>query len=477
MMVKNYFAKAVETFAQEHCLLDKGSKHIVAFSGGADSTALLLVMQELGYDIEAAHCNFHLRGAESDRDEEFCINLCQKLSIPLHRIHFDTREYASLHKVSIEMAARQLRYHYFEQLRQDTDARDILVAHHKEDNVETVLINLIRGTGLHGLAGIRPINGFVKRPLLDVSRQDIEDYLQSVGQDFVTDSTNLVNDVMRNKIRLDILPMLREINPSIADTIHSTSRHLTEAGKIVDDSLERFLTNRKEIVCYLSNDGADGTQTETGADIDIEALQKYPSPEYALYFILQKYDFTGVQSQQIFANLNAPSGKTWLSSTHELVIDRRHIIIIRKGNDEDNGESHKDGNANGKVMRIPETGTYIYDDDHRFKFAYLPMDGFQLSKSADTASLDASKVKFPLTIRRTRTGDRFTPFGMNGSKLVSDFLTDRKMNVFDKRRQLVITDATERIVWIAGLRPDNHCRIDSNTTRVLTISIDNQNNQ
>lgn len=169
----------------------------------------------MGIDTEAVTCNFHLRGKESDRDENFCVALCERLGIKLHRCHFDTRSYAEARKISIEMAARELRYRYFEQLRQDIGAEAICVAHHQDDSIETLLMNLIRGTGINGLKGIQPINGHIIRPLLCVGRKDIEDYLNSLGQDYVTDSTNLVDDVMRNKIRLNVIPLLETINPNV----------------------------------------------------------------------------------------------------------------------------------------------------------------------------------------------------------------------------------------------------------------------
>ena len=200
----------VRRFASVHELFVYGGKYIVALSGGADSVSLLFVLKhlerELGISVEAAHCNFHLRGAESVRDEEFCKQLCERLSVPLHLIHFDTQAYADLHRVSIEMAARDLRYGYFENLRRDIEAQDICVAHHRDDSVETVLLNLVRGTGLRGLRGIQPRNGNIIRPLLSLSRENIVQYLDALGESYVTDSTNLHNDVKRNKIRLDVMP-------------------------------------------------------------------------------------------------------------------------------------------------------------------------------------------------------------------------------------------------------------------------------
>nr|MBP7472157.1 tRNA lysidine(34) synthetase TilS [Prevotella sp.] len=468
-MIDN-FKQLVSGYIADNSLLDATALHLVALSGGADSTALVIVMKQLGYNIEAVHCNFHLRGKESDRDELFCENLCKSLDVPFHHVHFDTNEYAALHKVSIEMAARNLRYDYFEKLRLAIDANDILVAHHVEDNVETVLINLIRGTGIHGLHGILPKNGHIVRPLLGVSRQQIEDFLKCNNQSFVTDSTNLIDDVTRNKIRLNIIPLLKDINPAVINNINTTSKLVNEASAIVDDSLEKFINNRKDIVCYLpvsdsscnsgiNDNNNDDNSLDTGAEIDINALSKYASPEYALYYILEKYHFTGRQCYQIFKNTNNGTGKMWSSPTHELIIDRGYIIIKRI--------ISADNNA--KEMKIPEDGLYRYDDSHSFHIEHHDMKDFNIIKDCHVACLDADKVSFPLTIRTVCRGDRFVPFGMKGSKLVSDFLTDNKINILEKRTQIVFTDAKGNIVWLVNQRIDNRFCITDKTENVLVI--------
>ena len=241
------FVNQVRHFAHHHQLFTPRGKYIIALSGGADSVSLLLVLKhlesELGITLEAAHCNFHLRGDESLRDEQFCQQLCRRLHVPLHLVHFDTHAYADLHHVSIEMAARDLRYAYFEQLRHDIHAHDICVAHHRDDSVETLLLNLVRGTGLRGLRGIQPRNAHIIRPLLSHSRQQIEQYLDALGESYVTDSTNLHNDVKRNKIRLNIIPLLRELNPSASQSIFETSLRVTEALKIFDDAIQHAIAD------------------------------------------------------------------------------------------------------------------------------------------------------------------------------------------------------------------------------------------
>ncbi|KAA6337326.1 tRNA(Ile)-lysidine synthase, partial [termite gut metagenome] len=209
---------------QEELLLPAG-KALVALSGGADSVALLRILLSLGYDCEATHCNFCLRGEESDRDEAFVRELCRELHIPLHVTSFETSQYAKEKHVSIEMAARELRYNWFAEIKETSGASAIAVAHHKDDNAETLLLNLIRGTGINGLCGIRPKNGDIVRPLLCLSRDEITDYLRHIKQEYVTDSTNLQDEYTRNKIRRHILPLMREINPSIADSLVATGKY------------------------------------------------------------------------------------------------------------------------------------------------------------------------------------------------------------------------------------------------------------
>ena len=222
----------VARYISQKKLFMPADKILVALSGGADSVALLCLLQTLGYECEAAHCNFHLRGEESDRDETFVRQLCTKRQVPLHTVHFDTLRTAEERHISIEMAARELRYEWFEKIRTKSNANVIAVAHHQDDSVETLLLNLIRGTGINGLRGIRSKNGHIVRPLLCLDRNEIINYLNRIGQDYVTDSTNLQDEYTRNKIRLNLLPMMQEINPSVKESILNTAEHLNEASAI-----------------------------------------------------------------------------------------------------------------------------------------------------------------------------------------------------------------------------------------------------
>lgn len=441
----------ISGFIERNELLSRQGKYIVALSGGADSVALLIVLKALGYHIEAAHCNFHLRGDESDRDEGFCKKLCREHGVGFHVVHFDTRTYADLHKVSIEMAARELRYDYFEKLRRDIKADGICVAHHRDDSVETVLINLIRGTGVHGLTGISPRNGHVVRPMLCVSRSEIIDFLDYIGQDYVTDSTNLVDDVVRNKIRLNIIPLMKDINPAVCENISKMSYRLREAEKVIENAFikEGF----KEV--------KEGFKEENVYSIDVKKLQAQPSPEYVLFYLLSGCGFSPAQVGQIAGSLDARPGRMWESSTHQLLFDRGRIIVGRKDN------------ALPKAMRMPECGTYVCTSGQKISIRMESVgEGFKISKDKECVCLDAGKVVFPLTLRPVANGDRFVPFGMKGSKLVSDFLTDKKKTLFEKRRQLVVSEAGGGIVWVVGERPDNRFRITDTTVKALVLSIE-----
>jgi tRNA(Ile)-lysidine synthase len=420
----------VSAYINKHKLLNANDLYIVALSGGADSVALLLLLKEGGFNVHAAHCNFLLRGSESDRDEAFCVDLCRQLGVELHRAHFATREYAEAHKVSVEMAARELRYNWFEQLRKDIGAVGICVAHHRDDSVETVLLNMIRGTGLRGLTGIQPRNGYVLRPLLCVSRDEIEHLLAKRGQKYVIDSTNLETDVKRNKVRLQVLPLLRTLNPAVSDNIQRMVENVAEAQIVLDSLLDNFKKHNT---------------------LELSELEKYGSSEYVIYEWLKNYGFNGTQARQV---LEAETGKIMSSSQgYDVLKDRERLIIER---------TLKPFNP----MRIPEEGMYVLDEKMRLS---LRKCAAYVSKKPFVATFDAQKVVFPLTVRRVEEGDWMIPFGMRGRKLLSDLMTDRKMTVFEKRRQLVVVDAQDVIVWAVGLRIADSVAVAETTQSVLEL--------
>lgn len=425
----------VERYINKHKLLNPSELYIVALSGGADSVALLLLLKNAGFNVHAAHCNFRLRGAESDRDEVFCVELCQGLGVELHRAHFDTREYAELHKVSIEMAARELRYRWFEQLREDIGAAGICVAHHRDDSVETVILNMVRGTGVHGLVGIRPRNGYILRPLLCVSRDEIEGFLTSCGQKYITDSTNLEDEATRNKVRHHIILELQQLNGKALENI----RRMTERMAAVEELLDAY----KAQTIVRKEDG-----------IAIRKLDVLN--DYLLYELLADYGFNSAQASQICDSMRADSvGSVFSSADYDLLVDRECLLV----------EPHLEPM---KPFVIPETGTYILDEKHKIR---VESGSFEVSKDPLVATLDASKVHFPLTVRRAEEGDWMVPFGMSGRKLLSDMMTDLKKSIFDKRKQIVVIDNQGVIIWAVGLRVSQNVAILSNDLLVPVLRL------
>lgn len=454
----------VKTYIDTHKLLRPDGRYIVGLSGGADSVALLLILKELGYCVEAAHCNFHLRGKESQRDEEYCINLCKEQDVKLHLTHFQTAEYAELHKVSIEMSARTLRYNYFEALRQNIGADAVCVAHHRDDSVETVLLNLVRGTGLRGLMGIRPRNKYIIRPLLSCSKADIEAYLAAKGQVFVTDSSNLVADVKRNKLRLEVVPTLKEINPSFDDTIMKMSESIGEAQKIINASLKSAFSS----IVSVENGDADTlfSQLQDGMPkqalpnlrIDIAALQSYVSPEYFLFYLLIPYGFTSPQVRSIASSLSLESGKEYITDNYTLLFDRKMMLVSQREK------------TVPEPLELPETGKYIYSEQCSIEVKEEVVgSNFAIPTAINEIVVDKAKVHFPIVLRRTATADRFRPFGMRGSKLVSDYLTNLKVDAVSKRKQLVLVDGNGEIMWLVGRRSSETYRIGSTTITALRI--------
>ena len=431
----------VERYIERHKLLKPNELYIVALSGGADSVALLLLLKNAHFNVHAAHCNFHLRGEESDRDEAFCVELCKGLGVELHRAHFDTLEYAELHKVSIEMAARELRYKWFEQLRQDIGAAGICVAHHRDDSVETVLLNLVRGTGLRGLTGIQPRNGNILRPLLCVSRAEIEAFLAEKGQEYVTDSTNLEANVQRNIVRLEVLPLLRNLNPAVAENIQRTAENLAEAQQVLNVAIARF--NDSNV-------------------LNLSDVEKSGSSEYLAFEWLKKYGFNGEQVRQI---LDAETGTIVSSGTGYDVLKDRGRLIVEKSEVTFHSQRNVISRPSKRIA-VPEEGTYVLDENTRFSVRKRPV---YVSKEPHIATLDAAKVRFPLTIRRVEEGDWMQPYGMKGRKLLSDLMTDLKMTVFEKRRQLVVVDSQGVIVWLVGLRAAQCVAVTDQTKEVLEI--------
>lgn len=442
------FKSRIEIYIAKHGLMSKNDRVLVTLSGGADSVSLLMVLLSLGYDCVAVHCNFHLRGEESFRDQHFAEDLCRKLDVRLMVRDFDTIAYSTENGVSIEMAARTQRYSAFEELRNECGAEVIAVAHHRDDSVETVLLNLTRGTGIRGLTGIKPKNGYIVRPLLCVSKSDIEEYLKSLDQSFVTDSTNLLSDFTRNKIRLRLLPLMREINPSVEDSIMDTSMRLQQVFDVyisaVRSGIERVSVTDNDII-----------------KIDIDKLRKEPSVGALLFEMLFPLGFNNSQIADIENSLLSESGKMFHSESHVVIKDRDNILISR---------SRVDKTKEGDIsVRVCDELLIELFDGRKLFFELKPSD-FGVIRDSSIATLDADRVGDVLVMRYVKSGDSFIPFGMNGRKLLSDYMTDRKFNLLQKDGQMVVCNDKD-IVWVIGERIDNRYRVSNETKRILLISI------
>ena len=432
----------IDHFIIKHQLLTKSSKVIVGLSGGADSVALLHYLRTSGYDCLAAHCNFHLRGEESNRDELFVKELCTKWDIPLEVIHFETEQIALERHISIEMAARELRYEWFDQLLSAHQATAICVAHHRDDSVETLLLNLIRGTGIRGLSGISPKNGNIIRPFLCVNRAEIEAYIIENNLLFVTDGTNAETIYLRNKLRLELLPWLEEINPSVREAIERTSNNLRSVEQI-------YLTEINKQRAIVAKNEKDKTL------ISIQKLIAFSEPSTLLFELLQPFGFNRNVCENIFDSLQSIPGKTFYSSQYILVKDRNDLIIKRKEEEV-------------YVEFLIESLVSSIFDPINLSFDVIDINNFVPLKDKTIAYFDLEKLKFPLKLRRWQKSDWFIPFGMNGKKKLSDYFSDNKFNIHQKEETWLLCSDDE-IIWIVGERSDNRFKVNELTKKVFKI--------
>lgn len=427
-----------------HNLLSKGSSVIVGVSGGADSVALLHLLHMSEYKCIVAHCNFHLRGEESNRDEQFVIDLSKRWNLPIEIASFDTTAVAAQRKISIEMAARDLRYEWFESLRNKHQTEAIAVGHHRDDNVETVLLNLSRGTGIRGLSGILPKNGYIIRPMLAISREEIEKYLIDHHLEHITDSSNAENYYLRNKIRNELIPILEQLNPSVREAIERTAENLHQVEEIYFAEIEK---QRQKLLCSSGD----------LFTININELKHHPQSNTILYELLHPFGFNSTVCQSITESLIGISGKQFFSENYLVTKDRESLIISRQ-----------------KPLSLDEY--FIHEHEHeislpvKMKIETVDKRNFELSTNKNCAQLDASKITFPLTLRRWQQGDSFQPLGLNGKKKVSDLFTDLKYSMIQKQEAWLLC-SNHQIVWIVGERIDHRFRVTDKSTNVLLLTI------
>ena len=431
--------KKIQKYIHNKNLFSKKNNLLLAISGGADSVFLFLILKELGYKIQFAHCNFNLRGKESDDDEYFVKELANKHNIKCFVKSFATKVYAHKNKVSIQMAAREIRYKWFDKLLLDNNLDFVITAHHKDDTVETFLINLIRGSGIKGLSGIKSKKKKVVRPLLEISKDDIEHYLMQKGIKYRNDSSNLDPKYLRNKIRHQLIPLLKEMNPKIIQTI-------ADEIFVLDGVNQVFQRQVDKIREYLL------IQQDDTYKLDLSELIKLENLQVILFEVLNPFGFSEVD--QIKKAILSQSGKQFFSNDYQLIIDRDVMII--------------------SLLEKPYNEIIINETETEIQ---IPLSmKFHLStnclfdQNLKIAQLDFEKLSFPLRLRKWKNGDKFMPLGMSNFKKLSDFFIDEKYSILDKQQQWVLC-SEDNIVWVVGDRIDDRYKIQMNTKKVYIAEL------
>ena len=431
----------------QQCASLQGAKRLlVAVSGGPDSVVLLDALHREGFFVVIAHCNFHLRGEASNEDAEFVKSLAAKYQVPYCLIDFDTEKVAEERKISIEMAARDLRYEWFEQMATEHNCDLIAVAHNADDTVETFFLNLTRGSGLQGLSGMAQLRGKIVRPLLKVSRKQIMEYIAEYNLQYRIDATNLETIYTRNKIRHNLIPQFEEINPSFLNTMANNMRFIASAQSIV----ETYAAEAYKKVVKIENERII---------FDLKALKQCQGIDTLLFIWLTPHGFSSDVIMQLYHSLfDNLSGKQFFSPTHRIVLERESIEL----------ELIQSRDAIHCVL-IEQEETSL-DSPIHLEIKEVDIADFELIKSANVACFDADKLQYPLILRRWQQGDWFIPFGMKGRKKISDFFVDKKFSTNEKEQLWLLTSADD-IVWVVGHRVDARYAVTDKTQRVKIFTV------
>lgn len=434
----------LKLYISKNGLFTKTDKLLLAFSGGVDSVVLAMLLKEGGYNFELAHCNFKLRGKESDADEKFCKDFAKKNKLKIHSKQFDTKAFVKNTKISVQMAARELRYAWFMELAKKNKYDFVLTAHHANDNIETLLINLIRGTGINGLKGIPQKQNLIARPLLFARKEDILAYAKKNKLKYRDDSSNDEVKYKRNYLRHEIIPGLKKLNPALESTFDNNIRLFQQTAKVVKQFVNE---KRKDIVVGESS----------SFKINIKKLLAEESAELLLFEWLSPKGFNNSQVEQIFNSLSSKSsGKLFFSETHQAVIDRDFIFV--------------------ELIKIetPEKEFLIKEIADFKKLPFQVNADVTASKKIisgkNIAQIDFTKPVFPLKIRKWKAGDKFMPLGMNGFKKISDFLINQKLNRFEKENIWLLLNKNE-VIWVIGQRLDERYKIKPNSKKILKLEV------
>lgn len=438
--------KQFESFVKKEQLVVKSDMVLLAVSGGCDSVVMCELFYEAGFPFAIAHCNFQLRGKESEGDELFVKQLAKKYKAPFFSVRFETKKHAKNSAASTQMAARELRYKWFEEIRNKNNFSTIATAHHQDDVAETFVINLLRGSGIAGFHGIAAEKGNVIRPLLFADRKQIEVYAKKNKLAFREDSSNKSDDYLRNKIRHNIIPLLKEINSNASKTIYETTLKIAAAEEIYRQQIEsvskKALQKRGEEV-HLS----------------IAVLKKLNPLETYMYELLAPFGFTFDVTNSICDSLQSHSGQIFLSPTHRLLKDRESLII--------------------QPLKT-EAAVIIYTISSKDTKLNVPFalsikkikvaSSFKIPVKSSVACMDADKLKFPLTLRKWQKGDSFYPLGMKQKKKLSDFFIDKKLSLFEKENVYVLL-SEDKICWVVAERVDDRFKITEKTNNAILFQV------
>ena len=434
-------------YLNSHCGFKSGEKVLVALSGGADSIALLHLFKVNGIEIFAAHCNFNLRGDESDGDEDYVRDFCKSWDIELFVKSFDTVGYSSEKGISIEMAARDLRYAWFDDLLEQHEIDWVATGHHKDDSIETFFLNLLRGTGVRGLSGIKPLTGKVIRPLLGFSRDMIEDYCQLNHLNYRTDSSNLESVYTRNKIRNEIIPLFEQINPSFKETMLMNMAHVGQVNEFLSNTVEDIKQNLV-------------VEQDDSLLISLRHVNEFKDKKLVLFEILHPYGFnSSTVSEVVEAVEQDVSGKQFFANEYRLIKDRHNLILLPVKDEEEEKcfyISREEAEVTAPVALVIEKN--------------LEKDNYVIEKSRFVGQFDEELIEYPLTIRKWEQGDTFRPLGMKNFKKLSDFFIDQKFSLKDKEDVWLLLSGND-IIWIMGHRTDDRYKITEKTKRVIKFTL------
>jgi tRNA(Ile)-lysidine synthase len=435
--------KQFESGITQYKLFTKKDSLLLAMSGGPDSVVLAHLLKEAGYNFSIAHCNFQLRGIDSTKDEIFCRQLAEKMNVRYYTTTFNTRAYAKTHKLSIQLAARNLRYEWFNTLLKEHKITYLVTAHHAGDTVETILINLLRGTGIRGVKGISRKNGAIVRPLLDFSKQEILNFVKEKKIAFRLDKSNLDDKYERNFLRLKVIPALKKINPSLEVTFAENSVRFAQEAGLLDELLS---TKQKQLVAVKGD----------SLTIHLGKLNKEIYRETILHHILGPFGFNAAMLASILNSVDSgrATGKMFYTASHRLTINRSEMPVE-------------------PLSPKSKKAIVIHSMDelrHNQFFRVKTVKKFTLPAASELL-LNPAQLIFPLVVRHKATGDKFKPFGMKGFKLLSDYMREEKMSAFEKEKCRLLVNGNGEIIWVIGHRSDERYRVDKNNTEFLHLTI------